>query len=51
MLQILTSVQAEILIQIGPGCLLAFFFAQIHLFNFIILQKTNSHTKIQLSTK
>ena len=51
MLQILTSVQAEILIQIGPGCLLAFFFAQIHLFNFIILQKINSHTKIQLRTK
>ena len=29
----------------------SFFFAQIHLFNFIILQKTNSHIKIQLSTK
>ena len=28
-----------------------FFFAQIHLFNFIILQKTNSRINIQLSTK
>ena len=30
---------------------ICFFFAQIHLFNFIILQKTNSRIKIQLSTK
>ena len=31
--------------------LLAFFFAHIHLFNSILLQKTNSCNKIQLSTK
>ena len=30
---------------------LAFFFAQIHLFNSILLQKTNSRNKIELSTK
>ena len=30
---------------------LTFFFAQIYLFNFIILQKTNSSIKIQLSKK
>ena len=36
------------LVKLGP---LVFFFAQIHLFNFIILQKTNSRIKIQLSTK
>ena len=30
---------------------ISFLLVQIHLFNFIILQKTNSSIKIQLSTK
>ena len=37
-----------VLVKVKP---LVFFFAQIHLFNSIFLQKTNSRNKIQLSTK